>query len=474
MKKNKPMKAKLLFITAILIMISSFSSAQETNIKNFNLKDYVAPDIKYRTLDVGTNLSMSGYNQSSDDNQNSFGFNARLDYFDYRNTRKIQSRSYSHLYTSFNSSWSKSDGSKGSNSSPSAQFNYLTETRLYNENKAFLGLHGDLNLYYTNSNSKDESYYYSYNHYKIEFTPYISGGKGRIEPVESARQALDILISLQKYGRLSKTPDSSMIDSLARVANRIRYKRFFDTRYKRIYQLEELDQAIQSMDMVDVADIVYFANLSDIWNWAPTYARGSGLRIEGGIIPTYRYVKFDSKDDYQGNINNSTTKLNIYGAYGFFALNRNRPVNYKWQSDIALDLTFGYAKEIEDRSTDGTNKNESESLKGILNFNWQFGYYPNTRTFTGITPYIATSFVDTKDSDNEKFGINTGIRFDSYYYISPRVRITLEASTFYRENFANSVPSPFWNTNYARGSGYINPDRIISYEILFKFSYAIL
>lgn len=465
---------KTLIITLGLFLFSSLTFAQETSIKDFDLKNYKAPDIKYRTLDLGTNMSLSGYNESSDNNQNSFGFNASLDYFDFRNTKKIQSRNYSYLYTSFQSNWSKSDGAKKSSNRPTVQLRYMTETRLYNENKAFLGFHGNLNLDYSNSNNKDESDYYSYKHYKVEFTPYISGGKGRIEPVESVRQALDILISLQKYGRLSKDPDSTMIDSLARVANRIRYKRFYDTRYKRIYQLEELDKAMQLMDMVEVADIVYFANLSDIWNYAPTYSRGSGLRIEGGIIPTFRYGKIDYDDDFQGNNNSSITMSNIYGAFGFFALNRNRPINYKWQSDIALDLTFGYDKEIEKWNTDtGENKYEYESLKGILNFTWKFGYYPNTRTFTGITPYIATSFLDTKDSDNEKFGINTGIRFDSYYYISPRVRITLEASTFYRENFANSIPSPFWNATYASSSGYINPDRIISYELLFKFAYAI-
>lgn len=96
----------------------------------------------------------------------------------------------------------------------------------------------------------------------FKITPYISFGKRRIQPIESARQAMDILLSRQKHGRLAKTPDKSMIDSLARVANRIRYKRFFDFRFKTIYQLKELDKALQNMNLIDTVDMIYFANLN--------------------------------------------------------------------------------------------------------------------------------------------------------------------------------------------------------------------
>lgn|GEM_PF-6616284 len=55
-----------------------------------------------------------------------------------------------------------------------------------------------------------------------------------------------------------------MIDSLAYVVNRIIYKRFFDFRFKTIYQLEELDKVLQGMGLVDTVDMIYFAYLNHL------------------------------------------------------------------------------------------------------------------------------------------------------------------------------------------------------------------
>jgi len=75
---------------------------------------------------------------------------------------------------------------------------------------------------------------------------------------------MDILLSLQKYNRFSIKPDKAMIDSLAYVVNRIIYKRFFDFRFKTIYQLEELDKVLQGMGLVDTVDMIYFAYLNHL------------------------------------------------------------------------------------------------------------------------------------------------------------------------------------------------------------------
>jgi hypothetical protein len=271
-------------------------------------------------------------------------------------------------------------------------------------------------------------------------------GKGRIQPVESARRSVDILLALQESNRLAVSPDQTMIDSLAKLANQIRYKRFYDKRFKTIYQLEELDKAIQDLGLVDSLDIVYFANLNDIWNYAPAYRRGSGTRIEAGIIPdiSYHYNKYDHEE--MSRI--STSHDNHYGIYGFFSINRLRPVNYTWQSDLMIDLTFGYMQGIYkyEEDDDNTYELKSENFNSLLNASWQFGYYPNTRTFAGLTPYVGVSNDQDFELDKNTFGVNTGLRFESYYYLSPRLRLSAWARISYYDNFANSMPTPFWNT----------------------------
>lgn len=427
----------------ILFVLTSIS--QESSIKNYPLKDYKAPEIKYRQFDLRTSLYSNGINGAEINNHNSFSFNAGLDYLEYVNTKRHQGNSAGSIYTYFTTHSRKEDSVYSAQNSLQIDLSYGTQNRFYFNNKVFLGIHGDLS--YRASPFRNESGENSYNlqsHF-FEMTPYISVGKGRVEPVESARRAMDILIALEKYRRLSIIPDTSMIDSLARVANRIRYKRFFDNRFKKIYQLEELDQAIQNLGLVDSLDIVYFANLNDIWNFAPNFNRGSGTRFEGGLIPDFQlfYSKFD--DINYPRVSKHTS--NRYGIYGFFSFNRIRPISYAWQSNLMIDLTFGYNQRFyKSEDDENTSENKYENLDGLLNASWQFGFFPNTRTYAGITPYTGLSFDRSLTSNTNTFGVNSGIKFDMYYYVSPRLRLSFQALLTYSENFDRTAPTPFWNS----------------------------
>ena len=95
-----------------------------------------------------------------------------------------------------------------------------------------MGLNGFVILNNTQRNNENN---YNIQQYNFAINPYLSVGKGRIQPLQSARKAMDILLSLQKYNRLAFLPDTLMIDSLAYVANSIIYKRFYDIRFKDIY-----------------------------------------------------------------------------------------------------------------------------------------------------------------------------------------------------------------------------------------------
>lgn len=464
---------KLLIVTLGLLLFSSLTFAQLNSIKDFDLKNYKAPDIKYRTLDLGSYLSSQGFSETSNYNDNNFSTNVNLYFFEYKNTKKIQSRSSSLFDGSYSADWRERDSVKTTSSSPRLRLSYRTETRFYNQNKGFFGLHGYIRYGYSPHFSKSDDETYSYQSHEFSITPYISGGKGRIEPIESARQAMDILLALKNENRLNIVPDSSMIDSLARVANRIRYKRFYDSRFKRIYQLEELDKTMQNMDLVETADMVYFANLNDIWNYGSQFNRGTGIRYEGGIIP-----EFSMNYDKNGNNDDSDIRKHdnkYYGIYGFFSFNRMKPMTYAWQSDIILDLTFGYGVEDRKRENgDDIYKYYNTALSGMLNAGWQFGFYPNTRTYAGIKPYVSFSYeYDIEEKNKDVFGLNTGFRFNSYYYISPQLRIQLTAGFAYINNFNYDIPAPFGNRiNYYNFNSSLF-EKGIFYKFMFSFKYAI-
>ena len=438
------MKALNLILLQI-ILFSSISFSQVSELKKYPLKDFVAPEIKYRMFDLRTSLYSSGLNGPSANSHNVFTFNADVAYLEYKNTQRHQGSSTASLATYFRSQSQKEDSVDGGYNFLVFDLNYHTQNRFYRKREVFFGVHGNISYYITPySNYSGENDIKRQSH-RFAITPYLSVGKGRVQPVESARRAIDILISMEKYNRLAIMPDSSLIDSLARVANRIRYKRFFDRRFKKIYQLEELDNAIQSLGLVNDPDIVYFANLNDIWNFAPHFNRSSGQRIEGGLIPDFWYYSSNYDSDSENGQYKSNDR-NI-GLYGFFSYNRMRPVNYSWQSDIMIDLTFGYFGDSynQEHDTDDYSR-KSSSWNGLLNASWQFGFFPNTRTYAGITPYLGISYQRVIEDTENIFGINTGLKFNMYYYLSPRLRFIFEANVSYVENFNFNVPTPFWNS----------------------------
>lgn len=445
---------KAILISLISFFIVAGSTAQIDSIKNYSLRDYIAPDIKYQRLDFYTGLNLNGNRRTSDENENKFRTHLRLNYYEYMNLSRFQGISDAYFRTSLSSSWSGKDTLKTTDTDINIDLDYFGQNRIYYSNQTFWGIHGQAGYYYSPSFMKRNDEVVKHQYHSFTITPYISFGKGRIQPVESARQALDILIALQQNNRLSKKVVKQTIDSLARVGNRIRYKRFYDLRFKRIYQLEELDRVIQDLGLVDSLDIVYFANLSDIWDYAGNYKRGSGLRFEGGFIPDVVLSRGlyqeegeeDEKSDY-----------NSLGIYGFFSINRMRPISYAWQSDLMMDLTFGYSK-TSHSSTGGSNTSSSEQeyIGGMLNMSWHFGFYPNTRTYAGLTPFITATYLDRKGWSTDNWGIGSGLKFQSYYYVSPRFRLSFDAGFIYADNFNWAVPAPFWNTvshnNYFLGN----------------------
>jgi hypothetical protein len=439
-------------ILAILTFISIFSQsfAQQDSIKSYPLKDYIAPDIKYRRFDLGGFFNSSGAANRNDRGTSQNNTNGRftLDFFEYRNTDKYQGNTVSGFSTSIGGSINKLDSLKITNLTPSLNFSLYTQSRFYNQNDNFWGVHGRINYRVSksfNNNQNDEKT--DYFRQSLIVTPYVSFGSGRLQPVSSARKSMEILLALEKYNRLAASPNHQMVDSLAKVANRIRFKRFYDRRYKRIYQLKELDEAIQNLGFVDTLDMIYFANLSDIWSFAPNFTRSAGTRIEGGFIPDYLLS--------QSNLSNNDriSEINRYGIYGYVSLNIMKPLSYQWQSDLMIDITFGYEKERTEQNNsffkdlnDSLVVKNTSYLKGMLNASWQFGYYPNTRTFAAITPFATLSYFDQLEEDNaDVFGINTGFQINSYYYISPRVRLTIDLKFYYFDNFVANVPTPFWN-----------------------------
>ncbi len=434
------------FTSVILFTVCCLPvTAQQFEIKDYSLRDYKAPEIKYRRLDIGTYMSGNGADVESYSSFDGAG-NAFINYFEYLNTPGgFQGGINTGLKIGGSVFSSGLDTIEINRSGFNSFLYYVDQNRWYGSGKGFFGMHTmfDYTLN-TSQNATNTQNGYSTSHI-LNLTWYISIGSGRIEPVAPARKAMDILLSLEKYNRLARNPDAATIDSLAHVANSVLYKRFFDRRFKRIYQLEELDKSLRETGLVTNTDMVYAANLSDIWSFAFNFSRGAGNRWEYGIIPVFRLI---DKTEYQNS--KVYNKLYNYGIYGYVSWNHLVPVNYKWQSDIMIDLNGGWQEYNPGTSGNNVLNDQFESkFSELLNVSWSVGYFPNTRTYLGITAYARGSLTQRVSGEAAFLaGAHTGLDFRSYFYISPPFRISFYAGIGYSTtDYSADTPMPYWNTS---------------------------
>ena len=465
-----------------LFTLSLFAqdSTDAFDIKDFPLKDYEAPDLRYKRLDLGTNLNGRGGVQGYDKSQ-SHEANLTLTFSNYVNNKGFQGRNYAYYRFIGEIARNKDTISAIRNNFQNHILNYWAENRWYVSEEHFFAIHPTVNYWYGRQNYKSEydtlSNNRESNEHDVSLSVVLSVGKGRIQPISPAREALNILISLEKYNRLAIKPDSGMIDSLAKISNKIRLKRFYDTRFRRIYQLEELDKGMQELGLVDNPDMVYAANLSDIWTFGYNESRGSGTRFELGLVPfaKYRYDKYHSENDK----NDRSQEKGSYGGYAFVSWVKQAPVSFSIQSDFSVLLSVGLGDNEDSRyNVDylDTSKFVQESLYLI----YSIGYYPNTRTYIGTSPYAAISASDfAKTEGNEKqIGMNSGVRINGYYYFSPRLRMSINASCgFVSEGFYDMGPlssSPLLRfSDYKPETPNLSDDNRFRYQYRIGLSYAI-
>lgn len=189
---------KLVFVvlTAVFTTVQLFS--QNFSIQDYPLKDFKATEIKYRLLDMNTRLYLYGLQKESNEDQNSFNGDLNFHLYSYRNRSNFQGINDMYLSSSFQSTRSKNDSIKESQSMINLNYDQYSQNRFYNQNNAFIGLHGIVNLRISPFFVKIVDSKYDIFFQSLDFEPFISGGKGRIEPVASAQQAMDILIALKK------------------------------------------------------------------------------------------------------------------------------------------------------------------------------------------------------------------------------------------------------------------------------------
>lgn len=465
----------LLLISMVVFSLKS-SVAQNTT---FKLSDYKNPKYFYQTLDLNFGLNNSSNIQKNDNSSNFYNLksyllsaNAQANYYIYANSPKSQTEFFANLNGSFitnrqhNLSELSNSESRQSSFSNNETFSFGGLKRFYNDKQNYFEIGGSFSNSHFGNLGKNKSLNNDIitNQAKMNARNFHSNsnlilhiGKGRIEQVQDARMALYLIEDLHQLNR-DKLPASDQdVLELAKLITSLKYKRFFDNRLRKIAEITAIDSFMQQKGIVSSTDATYFTSLNDNWDFANNPARNSGWRVFTGVEGGFGYNNSKNQVEYiipststqdQSSANNQLHVVLVAG------LDYEKPINLKWQNSASIEAQFGSSSTKSINKASGTsdvNTYLGESPIMDLSASYGFGYYPNSRTWLtadwALSSEYKKQFTGTSKSDKENstnsFLIYTGPSAHAYYYLSERLRLSINFTGYLQlnnDNYITDIP----------------------------------
>ncbi|MBK8807041.1 MAG: hypothetical protein IPO21_10490 [Bacteroidales bacterium] len=440
----------------LINLIITFSLTGYAQLNNFDLAKYKLPEMKRKSMETDINAYGENYiydrkysianNQFKDESKyNNLNANLNFDY--YSNSAKFQREAYINLYFSGYYDHDKRDSSIDRiNSSFTTQQNTHLINRRYITNRLFYetDFYFNYNLY--NSQYHQKNFYDSTESNTENNSQTFYGniplkiGIGRIEQVQDARHAVYIFKELSRNGSVSPDKTDEQIIEFAQFISQLNNKRFFDSRLKRMKQIESIDSFLRANNYVLNSDAKYFTTLGDIWDFGGRPIRNSGTRLSGVFQPGYYIYDYYSKD-LINEYDNYQIKKRSFVLDGGIEFKHEKPLNLYWQNSIDLNCYAGIIKGINE--FDHFYNDIKYNIPNLrIGFKHAIGFYPNTRTdltFNYSLEYI--QLFDKTDIQNNIPGIegkriSASAGLDLNYYISPRFK--LNATFSIRDSWSDS------------------------------------
>lgn len=438
----------------------------------FDLSKYKLPDIKTNRLDLNFNLSNNrNVNilritdlDTTEEKANSFYGSLNLNYYHFRNLKNYQGdlvvvANFSpYIYTNNTNNRKTKDNSINSN------FLIQSNNIFFNEKMSFIEINPAMSYSATNDRSHTDyssGSIYDYNDasFATNISFPVSIGHGRIEPVEDARLAIYILEELTKAGRISDLPADDVIIEMAKEISRIKRSRFFDSRIRKIKELQVIDSFLVANKLISQNDINYFAVLNDQWDYAFGPPRESGFAVSLGFDNNIAFNKlYHEQNIFNNGLVAYNSKEMIAEAGGFLKFRYAKPINLLWQTsaDFLTSYNLQFNRNPEDR--DNLTENfRTNIFRTSLNYSLQF--LPDSRT--SIKFRIEGSIVNSQGERTLEPGpvdyklsskeVTLSPSLELYYYISPQLRAQFNSSLYlFKSRMLSDYENAFTDSDQIR------------------------
>lgn len=257
--------------TLLMLCILGTTLAGNAQDKNFDLSKYKFPDYKRHQLELNFNSSGNKHKSSQDDptiagndyitksqvNSNStFSLNYEFNYL----TRKRIDFLYSSFSGQFDYAKQKNSGVQTKQISPNIDFEIKGSRRYYpkGDNKFFLEVAPDLRYNFDQSKqTTGENIDENTRSNTLDFLVDMGLGLGRMENVSDLWQAYYILVKLKQQESLSRELTENDIFEFASFTSKLKNKRFFDARLRKIAELQALDSLLHRKGLIENSDVAY-------------------------------------------------------------------------------------------------------------------------------------------------------------------------------------------------------------------------
>lgn len=454
----------------LLLFMIGISFNGFSQLTDFDLSKYKLPDLERHSLE--TNFNISGYNNYiKNPYQTFYGYNEYgnnqyngdilINYNHYLNNFNLQRETNFRFDLSSSFYTRKEDKTLQSrNNTITPSLYYQRNNRKYYNGRSFFETDLVLNYQYTGIFSKNSTYDNedkTQTHTILAQVP-LKLGIGRIEQVQDARHAIYIFEELAKINRATTEKSEEEIIEFAHLISKLKNKRFFDSRLRRMNEIESVDSFFQSKNYVSVQDAKYFTTLSDFWDYGNRPIRNSGTRFSAAILPGYYYYNFNNSvnEIYVGAGKYSVGAFLINGG---IELKHEKPINLFWQNSIDINCYAGLMEgKLNDKTDESDNKIRIPNIQ--LGFYQKIGFYPNTRTdlsFKYSVQYV--QLFDKTDLGSEVLGAEgkgakATAEFSLNYYISPKFRFNILSSFYYI--WQDSKDEVIINFDNVAGSNYLS------------------
>lgn len=425
------MKKNITVLAAIAFLFAGCLAGNSQVYNDFDLKTFLVPDITRNALDFTLNSSGEMYDRKSSNNDSySISGNLGTEFNRFKNSRSFWGRQ--NAIINLGGSYDKVTINDSKTSNYDVFFSYNNTSRFYQKDNFFLGIGGTMSTRFNGdkqvdnqTDKRDQTDFY--------LSVPLSVGKGRIEVVTDARQAIYILENLNRRGVMKRKLSNDEILTLAKVIAQVKNKRFLDSRIRMIEEISTVDSFFVENDLLSSNGAPYFTTLYDYWMYGDRFERLYGLVIEGKLTPGFRHYYSRLHEDGDGWMGSEwKNKMNSPSIRGSVSLTYENPVNLFWQQSGYIELYGNYSKDFYKESDFYDNNH----LYGGLIGSYKWGYYPTSRTNInwGVDESIMLS--RSKDDVEEAeaysyFATNTRLFFETYYYFSPQLRLSANAGINY-------------------------------------------